>query len=261
MKCPNCGFTTEREVLFCPSCGNRVIPEPQTEIPAEPSAPVEIEEIEFSNPIIGDTPEPEFSESIIGDVTEPEFSDTIIGDVTEPEFSDDVIGGETAPEFADPIAQIAGTEEATPMASPLPVKPVKEKKPLDVFGLIKKIVAIIGILCSIIPIYFGIEALDCKDVKKATCNESTIGGSTTYTSYSYYGGDAYTGMQHASADASNNAAVAAENVQVANNYLDSILDSQNNTAETMSKLFGFVLISFGAVSVCYFGVKFFETSK
>lgn len=75
--------------------------------------------------------------------------------------------------------------------------------------------------------------------------------STVKTSYEFYGGDAYTGMQQASADASNNAAAAAYNAGTIGYYL---ADMMNMNA----RLFGLVIIGLGMISGCYFGVKYAE---
>lgn len=75
--------------------------------------------------------------------------------------------------------------------------------------------------------------------------------STVKTSYEFYGGDAYTGMQQASADASNNAAAAASNVAITSYYLADMMNMN-------SRLFGLVLIGLGMISGCYFGVKYAE---
>ena len=67
--------------------------------------------------------------------------------------------------------------------------------------------------------------------------------STIHTSYSWYGGDAYSGIQQAGADASNNAAIAADNVALANSYLGSLM-------YMVSKATGMLLIAFGLMTIC-----------
>lgn len=68
-----------------------------------------------------------------------------------------------------------------------------------------------------------------------TSRETLTIGDYAYsvTDYSYYGGDAYTGMQQASADASNNVIVLGINVTDAANMLH---DAQRNTANNVAAL-------------------------
>ena len=127
---------------------------------------------------------------------------------------------------------------------------------------IKKIISLIGVVCCLIIIILGITTASGNYTRTVACTEGArFSEEPEYTFYSYYGGDAYTGIQHASADASTNARIAAENVAISNKYLSCILSAINYNSRTVSSLVGIVLIAFGLFGTPFFALKFFETDK
>ena len=111
---------------------------------------------------------------------------------------------------------------------------------------------IIGIIASAIVILFGI--LTSFGVFNSNINAygSTSAGTTTTTSHKAYGGDAYTGIQNAGADASNNAAVAAENIKLTNELLKDSIEGYNLLQQSVSSSVGMLIICFGLIGGGYF---------
>ena len=114
-----------------------------------------------------------------------------------------------------------------------------------------KTAAIVGVVCGIVVLVFGIIVFTGMLYNGPIGNSA---GETEYTSYSWYGGDAYTGIQQAAADASNNAYAVAENVVLSNSYLSSI-------SELLSKLFGALIMSMGLITICLFAYKLSSFNK
>lgn len=110
------------------------------------------------------------------------------------------------------------------------------------------IVAIMGIACGVVILALGFITYESN---LRTYKARTGPESTSYTSYEYYGGDAYTGIQQAAADASNNAGVVAENIVTTNTYLMAILNS-------IYRPVGLVLIALGLITICNYLYKLTE---
>ena len=112
-----------------------------------------------------------------------------------------------------------------------------------------------GMISSIVVVILGVIML--LGIFKTTIIIDTPSSyQTTSTSYSFYGGDAYTGMQQASADASNNAQAAAENVAGTNKILAKSADGYNGIQNTVSGCMGLLTIALGAMGFFYFFVGF-----
>ena len=109
----------------------------------------------------------------------------------------------------------------------------------------QKVIAIVGIVCGCIILVFGIIAFS-----GVLYTSYGTAGSTevTDTCYEWYGGDAYTGIQQAAADASTNAGIAASNIVITNIILNRMIDA-------MSKIMGLFLISIGLITICRFLYK------
>ncbi len=86
-----------------------------------------------------------------------------------------------------------------------------------------------------------------------TETNSGSSASTTSTEYAYYGGDAYTGIQQAAADASNNAAAAAKSVSSAKNVM---VDATDNLQNCISTSVGILCLIISGLGFCYFFVGF-----
>lgn len=116
-----------------------------------------------------------------------------------------------------------------------------EKKP----GGKQKIIAVTGIVCGCIILVFGIMTFS-----GVLYTSYGTAGSTevTETYYEWYGGDAYTGIQQAAADASTNAGIAASNTVITNIILNRMMTS-------ISRIMGLVLISMGLMTICGFLYK------
>ena len=116
--------------------------------------------------------------------------------------------------------------------------------------------SLLGVVCSILIIVVG--SLCVKGVfVQGECNTGieVSSGSTEYTFSYTYGGDAYTGMQNASADASNNAAVAARNVEKTNMLVREGLSGINSLKKDLFAIGGWIIISAGVISLCCFLCK------
>lgn len=115
----------------------------------------------------------------------------------------------------------------------------------------QKIAAIIGVVCGCIILVFGVLSFSgTLYTSYGTAGESNI----EETSYCWYGGDAYTGIQQAAADASTNAGIAASNVQITNFILNRIITA-------LGKILGLVLVSMGLMTICKYLYKLFSMGK
>ena len=95
----------------------------------------------------------------------------------------------------------------------------------------------IGIAAGLLAIIFAIVAF--------TSGGSSLSGSTgTYTSYAYYGGDAYTGIQQAAADTARNVKNLAEIVQSGFRSVGG-----GNNAGFILLVMGFALIAFSGAKL------------
>ncbi len=123
----------------------------------------------------------------------------------------------------------------------------------------KQIVSLVCIICCLSIVVVGI--LTSVGTFYTPDYSSDIAGvsGTTYTSHKAYGGDAYTGIQQAAADASNNAAAAAYNVGIAVDHLEDVKKAVNNQGEMTHTATGIVIVAIGVVGTCYFAMKFTES--
>ena len=115
----------------------------------------------------------------------------------------------------------------------------------------KKQKRMMSIVCGVVILILGFLTYGSN---LRTYNIGTGSESTSYTSYEYYGGDAYTGIQQAAADASNNAGIAAENIVTTNTYLMAILNS-------IYRPVGLVLIALGLITICNYLYKLTEITE
>ncbi len=127
---------------------------------------------------------------------------------------------------------------------------------------LKTILSAVAVVCSLVVFMLGLVKMVIPvEVKRESITQTE--GVTTDTHYSYYGGDAYTGMQQASADASNNAAAAAQNVAILNKNLGPVIDAVGNNAKAVGNAVndaaGMVMIGMGLIGACYFGLKLTES--
>ncbi len=122
-------------------------------------------------------------------------------------------------------------------ASCNPVPEVSEKTSCNV---VKRIVFAACMACCLLVTILGFFSY-------SSPVDGSVGRRTT-TSYEEYGGDAYTGIQNAAADASTNAYAAA--------------DYARETALQVSQVSNQIAILIGCmglISLCYFGTKFTKT--
>ena len=163
------------------------------------------------------------------EIGEPEVAASEETVVVASEETVDAVNGEVVK-----VAEKAAPEEEKPVIPASSVKPEKEKADP------RKIVSIVGIICGAIILIMGLVSMAGAPYDETA---TVAAKSTTYTSYEFYGGDAYSGIQQAGADASNNAAAAADNIALVNNYLIEL-------SNLMSKLVGYLLIAFGLMTIC-----------
>ncbi len=114
----------------------------------------------------------------------------------------------------------------------------------------KKIPYIVGMIASLCAVVMSL-VLIFGGLTSPTPTGSSA--STKTTEYQYYGGDAYTGMQQAAADASNNAAAVAENVSSAKNVAAKAAD---NLQDCISTSVGVLCLIISGLGFCYFFVGF-----
>ncbi len=138
------------------------------------------------------------------------------------------------------------TEQYPQMEKPRTINRILTKRNINLAGIISSVVIIILGLASMCGV-FG---------DKIATTEEFSSGVTDYTSHFTYGGDAYTGMQNASADASNNAAVAAENVVITNNILYDAVQGINALQRVVSGTVGVLILAVGIFGLCYFSLGF-----
>ena len=118
----------------------------------------------------------------------------------------------------------------------------------------KKTFAIIGLLLAILIIALGVN-ITTANIPSTLENYSSLNNLLSTTSHKSYGGDAYTGIQQAAADASNNAAVAAIGIDRANDYLKSVAQSNYDFAKLVSFSVGCLIISIGVFDFSLFAYK------
>lgn len=118
----------------------------------------------------------------------------------------------------------------------------------------KKSFAIIGLLLAILIIALGVE-ITTANIPSTLDNYSSLNNLLSTTSHKSYGGDAYTGIQQAAADASNNAAVAAIGIDRANDYLKSVAQSNYDFAKLVAFSFGCLIIAIGVFDFSIFAFK------
>lgn len=123
---------------------------------------------------------------------------------------------------------------------------------------------ILGIIISVLIIVTGVCSISgvfCEYGSLSPVIENYIPNPTPYklnTSHQQYGGDAYTGIQNAAADASNNAAAVAYYSNITAKNSPNIVTNTAVTVMALSEIsncIGICLIAFGAFGVCYFGNK------
>lgn len=132
------------------------------------------------------------------------------------------------------------------------MKEAQKKRLIAMVGAIAGIVIFIGGILTI----FGAFRIKDEDLQRHKSVKSEIS-----TLHQTYGGDAYTGIQNAAADASNNAKMVAENVAVTNKYLEDVENSMMNvvrSAKNEVRADGLMLIGMGAFMFCYFALKFLD---
>lgn len=123
----------------------------------------------------------------------------------------------------------------------------------------KQMASMIGIISCALIIIFGIVFTMYGLLgSKINTSQTFSSGLTTYTNHNKYGGDAYTGMQNASADASNNAAIAAENVEITNRLVYDTIKGINTMHNSILITGGVLIFSVGLIGLCYFISMFID---
>ena len=103
---------------------------------------------------------------------------------------------------------------------------------------------VLGMIISVIVVVIGILYMDCKFVGQSNATISSY-ESFVITGRSVYGADAYTGIQNACADTSNN-------VVAVGNLLESSIKMQKSLMNTVSNSVGSLILCVGLISFCYF---------
>jgi hypothetical protein len=84
----------------------------------------------------------------------------------------------------------------------------------------------------------------------------------TYTSYNYYGGDAYTGIQQAAADTSRNVVTQTGVIAAGFRSLPRIVRGGAPIGYSTNMMgYGMILLCLGLAMICYFANKWFELCK
>lgn len=113
-----------------------------------------------------------------------------------------------------------------------------------------------GVIASIIVVFFGLMMIFGAFTKNIHITKKTSSDSTTITDYSYYGGDAYTGIQNAGADASNNAKAVADNVALTNAILVESAKGYNVIQNALGDCLGLLIVSLGVMGFFYFYIGY-----
>lgn len=102
--------------------------------------------------------------------------------------------------------------------------------------IVKILRSLVSLALCIVAILACLGAADQFDAEEADTNAAAAVSTTSdeyfFTDYEYYGGDAYTGIQQAGADAANNIAIlGSEVVDAANAIVRAQKETTNNVAE------------------------------
>lgn len=116
----------------------------------------------------------------------------------------------------------------------------------------RKTVAVAGMVCGAIILFMGLLSMGGAFYDGS--DGATTVSSTTHSSYEWYGGDAYTGIQQAAVDASNNAKAAAENITLTNYYLYAI-------SSLIGKGIGALLIALGLMTFMKYLNKYVDLKE
>ena len=127
-----------------------------------------------------------------------------------------------------------------------------------------KFPAILGMLAGVLAMIMALMMFGADGVAELTYADtsvSTLGSMDTgvRTSYSYYGGDAYTGMQQASADTARNVKLQSEIILSGFKTLPSIAKA-NRVTGVATNMDGYasILLCLGLGMVAFFGYKLCE---
>lgn len=140
------------------------------------------------------------------------------------------------------------------------VYPEEQLKPFKKF-LTKRNICLSGIISSVVVIVLGIIVMCGAFGNEIISSGEFSSGTTDYTSHITYGGDAYTGMQNASADASNNAAVAAENVVITNGLVYDVVQGINALQNIASGALGMLIFVVGLIGLFYFSLAYIREKE
>lgn len=124
--------------------------------------------------------------------------------------------------------------------------------------------ALVGILAGILMIVAAVMLFDYSNTVSLNYNDRPSAMDSmdtgTRTSYSYYGGDAYTGMQQASADAARNVKVQSEIILSGFRSLPRIVYGSMPTGfSTDMTGYAMIMLCMGLGMICYFGNKLCES--
>ncbi len=115
--------------------------------------------------------------------------------------------------------------------------------------------SLLGMVSSIIIAIMGIATMCGMFNYELTLPGELKRGATVTSRYYSYGGDAYTGIQNAAAEASTNAAAAAINVDISNNLIQLGLVYMYSFHQTVTKAVGLLITSIGILGFFYFSLK------